>query len=306
MPAVETWQTCSREPTCSASMTSRAMIDSSATAGQPGRPSRPDTSPSCAHAVRVGQPRVLRVLGDDRVERLDVLERAAHQPGVVHAVAVVGEHPDRGAPSGPWCRSRRAVSPASPCDTAPTGRTSTSPASRAEPRHLLDDLGGVGDRVGVGHRVHGGEAAERGGRRAGRDGLGVLAARLAQVGVQVDEAGQQHQPVAVDLACRRTAGGRPRRSRRPSISTSVGRRRRAGATPVQHAGSYGDLLARRRAAGTAPPSAPTPRPGPGRGPPSAVPSAAAEEISRPRFIGPGCRTGDVVAEQVEPRRATSP
>jgi uncharacterized Zn-binding protein involved in type VI secretion len=46
--------------------------------------------------------------------------------------------------------------------------------------------------------VHRGEAAERGRPGAGLDGLGVLAARLAQVGVQVDEAGQRDQAGGVD------------------------------------------------------------------------------------------------------------
>src|SRR5690625_7698450 len=55
-PAVETWHTCRRESTCSASSTSRAMIASSATAGQPVRPSSEETSPSCicAPSVRRG------------------------------------------------------------------------------------------------------------------------------------------------------------------------------------------------------------------------------------------------------------
>ena len=67
--------------------------------------------------------------------------------------------------------------------------------------HVLDDDGGVGHRVGVGHREHGGVAAARGGPGAGLDRLGLLAARLPQVGVQVDEAGQQHGAVGVeDLA----------------------------------------------------------------------------------------------------------
>jgi hypothetical protein len=52
-PAVETWQTCRRLPTCSASSTSRAMIDSSATAGQPVRPSSPETAPSFIWAPTV-------------------------------------------------------------------------------------------------------------------------------------------------------------------------------------------------------------------------------------------------------------
>ncbi len=55
-PAVDRWQTCSREPTWAASSTSRAMIDSSATAGQPTRPSSPETVPSfiCAPSVSRG------------------------------------------------------------------------------------------------------------------------------------------------------------------------------------------------------------------------------------------------------------
>ena len=93
--------------------------------------------------------------------------------------------------------------------TAPTGCTSTSPASPAQPPHLLDHAGGVGDRVGVGHRVDRGVAAERRGPRAGLDRLGVLPARLAQVGVQVDQAGQGDQAVGVDAPARpaRTAPG---------------------------------------------------------------------------------------------------
>ncbi len=91
------------------------------------------------------------------------------------------------------------VSPASPFDTAPTGRTSTRPARNAEALHLLDDLRGVGDRIGVRHRVHRGEATERRRARAGLHRLGVLTAGLAQVRVQIDEAGQQDQTVRVDL-----------------------------------------------------------------------------------------------------------
>ena len=67
----------------------------------------------------------------------------------------------------------------------------------AQPPDLLDDAGRVGDRLGVGHRVHGREAAHRGRHGAGLDRLGVLAAGLAQVRVQVDEPGQQHHAGAV-------------------------------------------------------------------------------------------------------------
>ena len=63
---------------------------------------------------------------------------------------------------------------------------------------VLDDHRGVGHRVGVRHREDRGVAPERRGGRAGVDGLGLLAAGLAQVGVQVDQPGQGDQPVGVD------------------------------------------------------------------------------------------------------------
>ncbi len=54
-PAVDRWQTCRRDPTCSASSTSRAMIDSSATAGQPASPSSAETAPSFIWAPSVSR-----------------------------------------------------------------------------------------------------------------------------------------------------------------------------------------------------------------------------------------------------------
>ncbi len=54
-PAVERWQTCSRAPMCEASSTSRAMIASSATAGQPPRPSSAETAPSFIWAPSVSR-----------------------------------------------------------------------------------------------------------------------------------------------------------------------------------------------------------------------------------------------------------
>jgi hypothetical protein len=87
--------------------------------------------------------------------------------------------------------SSASFAPSHPTVTAPTGCTSDQPDLRAAAGHVLDDDGRVGHRVGVGHGEHRGEPAERGGGRAGVDGLGLLAAGFAQVGVQVDEAGQQ-------------------------------------------------------------------------------------------------------------------
>ena len=57
--------------------------------------------------------------------------------------------------------------------------------------------------------MHGGEAAERRRTAAGLDRLGVLATGLAQVRVQVDEPGQQHEAVGVDLDRTGGRGGDP-------------------------------------------------------------------------------------------------
>ena len=82
--------------------------------------------------------------------------------------------------------------------TAPIGLHGGVAGRSAEASLLLDDAGGVGDRERVRHREDGREPAGRGGLRAGEHGLALLVARLAQVGVQVDEAGQGDEPVGVD------------------------------------------------------------------------------------------------------------
>src|SRR5690606_16958013 len=60
---------------------------------------------------------------------------------------------------------------------------------------------------GVGHREHRRVAAESRCRRTGFDVLGVFAAGLAQVGVQIDEAGQQDLTVGVDDVTEFTVAG---------------------------------------------------------------------------------------------------
>jgi len=59
--------------------------------------------------------------------------------------------------------------------------------SLAKAPHLLDNAGSVSDRVGIRHGMNAGEASERSRARTCLDGLGILAAGLAQVRMQVDE-----------------------------------------------------------------------------------------------------------------------
>ncbi len=140
------------------------------------------------------------MLGDDAVERLHVLQGAAHDHRVVDALAVVGEDLHSGGRIVHGAELGELLALQADGDGA-DGLHVAVAGLLAEPPDLLDDTGGVGDREGVGHGVHGGEAADRRGLGAGQDGLGVLAAGLAQVGVEVDEAGQQ------DLARRLDHGG---------------------------------------------------------------------------------------------------
>ena len=64
--------------------------------------------------------------------------------------------------------------------------------------HVVGDHRAVGDRVGVGHREYRGVATQSRCGRTGFDVLGVFAAGFAQMGVQVDEAGQQDLAAGVE------------------------------------------------------------------------------------------------------------
>src|SRR6202012_4855053 len=64
--------------------------------------------------------------------------------------------------------------------------------------HPFGDLGRVVHRNGGGHGADAGEAAGRGGRSAGGDGFLVALAGLAQMDVNVDEAGGDDEAVGVD------------------------------------------------------------------------------------------------------------
>ena len=144
------------------------------------------------------------------------------------------------------------------------------PGGQSEVEDPLGRLGGVGDRGGVGHGEHGGVATDGRGPRARGDRLGVLAARLAQVRVQVDEAREQGEAVGVDpLGV--VSGPRRCRARRPAPSRSSTSPRRAVPSASYQVGPVRtSALTRppplRRGGGRARTSAPPPRPRPGRAP----------------------------------------
>ncbi len=219
-PAVETWQTCSAEPTCAASRQSRAMMRLLGHGG-PARQAQPGGHLALVELRALGEPGVLGVLRDHPVEGLDVLQGPAHQQRVGDAPAVVGEHAD------PRGRIRHRAELGQPGAREPDGDRADRPdlavaRGPAEPPDLLDHSRGVGHRIGVGHGVHGGKAAEGRRRRPGLHRLGVFAARLAQVRVQVDQAGQGDEAVRVEHPGTRLGQAGPDSRDGPAADHDVG------------------------------------------------------------------------------------
>ena len=187
----------------------------------PLRPSWALTSPSFI-APPCGERRLLAVVGDRDAEVAGVLERRAHQMRADHGLAVVA-HGD-----GARAHHLAELGERSP-RLADRDRADRVDAGRVGALRLTDDESDrrlvVGHRIGVRHRADRGEPAGRRGAGAGGDRLDVLAPRLAQVAVHVDEPGRHHQPGAVDRPRRsrrpRPAGGRSRRSARRGSATSA-------------------------------------------------------------------------------------
>lgn len=149
------------------------------------------------HLGALGEAGFLGVLRDDAVEGLHVLQRTAHDHRVVDALAVVGEDFHSGGRIVHGAELGELLALQADSDGADRLHVAVA-GLLAEPPDLLDDTGGVGDREGVGHGMHGGEATDGRRLRPGEDGLGVLAAGLAQVGVEVDQAGQQDLALGLD------------------------------------------------------------------------------------------------------------
>ena len=97
----------------------------------------------------------------------------------------------------------------------------------AQLEHLAGHRGRVDGRDGVGHGEDARVAADRGAAGAGLDGLGLLLARLAQVGVDVDEAGAHDAAAGVEHPRARRGRGR-RRAIVPSSPTTTSPRPHAG------------------------------------------------------------------------------
>ncbi len=209
------WATCSRPPASSATSRSRATAAVSAIAGWAGSRRRVETAPSCMGAPR-GERRVFRMLHDRQPEEARVLEGAPQERAVGEPLAVVGESDGAGdlhlAELG---QLLALLSLRDGADRIEPRAGDAAPFGRDE----LEDGPVVGHRVRVRHRADGGETARRRCLQACRDRLGVLAAGLPQVRVQVDEAGQDEKPFRVqDFRVREPAGFGPTSATVPPIN----------------------------------------------------------------------------------------
>ncbi len=219
----------------------------------------------------------------------------------MHAGAVVGEHPDALGGHQPQLGQLGAL--AALGDRADRHDLAVTVA-QAELGDVLGRLGGVGRRVEVGHGEHRGVPAARGGPGAGLDGLGVLFAGLAQVRVQVDQAGQGQQTGGVDALCvtrgvrhvdepavdDRQVGGRPVGQLGPGDDQRIGVISCLSSPPSRW---YSTLIRTATPADTWSSTR------------EFAASAASLLISTPRFIGPGCKIAAVGFSRAS-RSAVSP
>src|SRR6266550_7818619 len=153
--------------------------------------------------------RLLAVVGDGNSKAARVLERRTHEVRARDRFAVVA-HGD-GSRADHLTELRENL----------TALAKRDGPDRIDPRRagacrLTNDESDrrliVGDGIGVRHRAHRGESASSGGTRSRRDRFHVLAPRLAQVAMHVDQPGRNDQSRAVerlDVVARSDIDARP-------------------------------------------------------------------------------------------------
>ncbi len=163
---------------------------------------QPHALEALVHDAAAGQVQVLAMAEHGLVEHPAIFQGAAHDLGADDRRAVVGEG-DRAAfdQAADLGQLRALAALGDGADGKDVGV--------AGPLGLqIDELGrrlAVEGRLGVGHAGHRRDAAGQRRRRAGGDGLVLLAARLAQVDVHVDQARADDLAGGVDHATRHEA-----------------------------------------------------------------------------------------------------
>ena len=190
---------CTGTPVRRLRATSRITMISSASAGIPGIPSREDHSPSCMCPPSASES--TSQCCARRTSRSEAYSRARRMiPSSCTPLpsSVKSRTPER--------RHLRHRGQPLPRTAHRDGARHLHSAQRRATQflHLAHHGRRVDRRVGVGHRNHGTEAAQRSGPAAGLHGLGLLAAGLAEVGVQVDQTGRHDAAAGVERATPQT------------------------------------------------------------------------------------------------------
>ena len=149
---------------------------------------------SQVHRAADGHARVLGVLHHRNLQPGGGAQGIAHQPVVENRLAVVG-HGHR-AGSLERGKIRQLLSQAADGRRGDGKDVDQRAALRS--LHPARDLRRVVDRHGVGHGADGGESAGRRRRSSGGDGLLVGLSGLAQMHVQIDEAGSDDASLGVE------------------------------------------------------------------------------------------------------------
>ena len=166
---------------------------------------RRDASKAQAHAldplvdVPSGtQVEILAVIDHRHAERCGVFHGPPHQAGIHHRQAVVADRD--GALAAHGSNIGQPLALAALRDRPDRMHVDCRGAASA----LHDEAGhlrGIVHGLCVGHAAHGGESARRRGAGAALDGFGVFNARLAQMHVDVDEAGCDDQSGGIVDSC---------------------------------------------------------------------------------------------------------
>ena len=164
-------------------------------AGDAGEPDACRHDALVHHAVP-GQAHVLLVKGEQQPRGALVLQRAAHHQGTRHRHAVVGQRSRAGLRQVAVLGEGIALLPHRDGRDEPRGHHGLL---RRPLQKRPEDARVVGGRLGVGHGEHGDHPARGRTGGTGRDVLGVLLARGAQVHVHVHDAGDHREARGVNL-----------------------------------------------------------------------------------------------------------
>ncbi len=157
--------------------------------------------PSCerarafAHHAAGEKRRIFAVVDHRQIERAAVIHHLAHQARGGDGLAIVADGDDSGVLHRGDFGERFAFA-------ADRGRADRPDAHAGCRGGAFDDAardgGVVVHRLRIGHAADGRESAARRGARAGLDGFGHFLAGLAQMAVEVDEAGRDDQAFGVE------------------------------------------------------------------------------------------------------------